>query len=354
MNTSVHVRRSPSRLLLVALLVVAMLPLSGLFGIETAAAAYQPRYSTITTGALTFTGNTLGLSKAANINAPGTSHGIGTFISTNPALRDGTYPFNNTTGTTANWALDSSAATLIMPPGSTVRYAELIWSGSYSYGGEDVSAALNNSISLIAPGGQTFIVAPDPVTAQTLGTKDGAGRCTTDPDIPPAGLVVKPCFYVRSANVTAQVQAGGAGAYATGGIPATQGDSENFKNNAGWTLAVAYENSALPARNLTLFVGAEVINSDPLTQTPVTVSGFCTPPAPALLSGRLLLSATEGDASIPGDRMQFGRDVASLVDIFGPNNQPTNFFASQINNNAGTLDTSGTFGTRNTPGTPNG
>jgi uncharacterized repeat protein (TIGR01451 family) len=345
MNTSVHVRRSPSRLLLIALLVATMLPLSGLFNIQTAAAAYQLRYSTITTGALTFTGNTLGLSKAANINAPGTSHGIGTFISTNPALRDGTYPFNATTGTTANWALDSSAATLTMPPGSTVRYAELIWSGSYSYGGEDVSAALNNSISFIAPGGQTFIVAPDAATAQTLGTRDGAGRCTTDPDVPPAGFVVTPCFYIRSANVTAQVQAGGAGAYTTGGIPATQGDSENFKNNAGWTLAVAYENSALPARNLTLFVGAEVTNAT--TSTPVTISGFCTPPAPALLSGRLLLSATEGDAPIPGDQMQFGSTAATLTPISGPNRPVNNFFSSQINNDAGAIDTTGSFGTRN-------
>src|SRR5215218_850466 len=128
MTTSVRARRSPSRLLL-ALLVAAMLPLTGLFNIQTAAAQYQLRYSTITTGALTFTVNTLGLSKAANTNAPGTSTGIGTFITTNTTLRDGTYPF----GTTANWALDSSAANLAMPAGSTVRYAELIWSGSYSY-----------------------------------------------------------------------------------------------------------------------------------------------------------------------------------------------------------------------------
>ena len=199
MNTSVPVRRSPSRLLLIALLIAAMLPLSGLFSVQTAAASYQLRYSAITTGALTFTGNTLGLSKATNINAPGTSTGIGTFISTNTALRDGTsYPF----GTTANWALDSSAANLTMPAGSTVRYAELIWSGSYSYAGEDVFAALNNSVSLTTPGGQTFIVAPDPATAQTLGTRDGTGNCTTDPNNPPAGFVVTPCFYVRSANVT--------------------------------------------------------------------------------------------------------------------------------------------------------
>jgi len=327
--------------LLIALLVAAMLPLSGLFSVQTAAAAYQLRFNTITTGALTFTGNTLGLSKAVNANAPGLSHGIGTFISTNTAVRDGTYPF----GTTANWALDSSTATLNIPAGSTVRYAELIWSGSYSYGGEDVSAALNNSVSFTTPGGQTFILAPDAATAQTLGTRDGAGRCTTDPDIaPPVGTPVTPCFYVRSANVTAQVQAGGTGAYAAGGIPATQADAENFKNNAGWTLAVAYENSALPARNLTLFVGAEVTNAS--TSTPITISGFCTPPA-GPVSGRLLLSTTEGDSNITGDQMQFGPNVAALVPISGPRNLLNNFFASQINNDAGTIDTAGTFGTLN-------
>jgi uncharacterized repeat protein (TIGR01451 family) len=354
MNASARVRRSPRHLLLVALLVAAMLPLSGLFNVQTAAAAYQLRYTTITNGALTFTGNTLGLSKTAGANTPGTSHGIGTFISTNTLLRDGTYPF----GTTADWRLDSSAATLNMPAGSTVRYAELIWSGSYSYGGEDVFAVLDTPVSFRTPGGQSFVVAPDPATAQTLGTRDGAGRCTTDPDgTPPA--VVMPCFYVRSANVTAQVQAGGAGIYTTGAVPATQANAENTRNNAGWTLAVAYENPTLPARNLTLFVGAEVTNAT--TSTPVTVSGFCTPPT-GPVSGHLLLSASEGDSSIVGDQMQFGPDIAALpgpgltnqYTLSGPNNAPLNFFASQINNDNGTIDTSGTFGTRNAPGTPNG
>src|SRR3954452_6653407 len=108
MNASVHVRRSPCRLVLIVLLVTAMLPLSGLFNIQIAAAAYQKRYSTITTGALTFTGNTLGLSKRAGANRPGTVDGIGTFITTNTGLTDGTFYPN---GTTASWALDSSAAT---------------------------------------------------------------------------------------------------------------------------------------------------------------------------------------------------------------------------------------------------
>jgi uncharacterized repeat protein (TIGR01451 family) len=360
MKTSVPVRRSPSRLLLIALLVAAMLPISGLFNIQTAAAAYQRRYTTITNGALTFTGNTLGLSKQTGVNAPGTVDGIGTFISANPALRETTFPLelNGRGGTTGTWTLNGSAANLNLPPGSSVLYAELIWSGSYSYGGEDVSAFLNNSVSLTTPGGITFQVTPDASTAATLGTKGPNGTCTSDTDIPPPNP--EPCFYVRSANVTTQVQGAGAGSYTLGGVPGTQADTpggsfQETRNNAGWTLAVAYQNSSLPARNLTLFVGAEVTNSSRTTDAPI--SGFCTPITGAH-AGRLLVSASEGDSARTGDRMHFAPDIASLPPLVppgqfnqytlsGPNNPIANFFASQINGDTGVRDTSGTFGTRN-------
>src|SRR4051812_20599106 len=104
MSTSVQVRRPIGRLLLSVMLVVTMLPLSGLFGVDTALAEYKTRFTTTTNGALTFTGNTLGLSKTANANTPGRADGIGTFITTNLQLRDGTYPL----GTTADWRLNGS------------------------------------------------------------------------------------------------------------------------------------------------------------------------------------------------------------------------------------------------------
>ena len=59
------------------------------------------------------------------------------------------------------FTLNGSAVNLNLPPGSAVLYAELIWSGSYSYGGEDVSAFLNNSVTFTTPGGTTFTVAPE-------------------------------------------------------------------------------------------------------------------------------------------------------------------------------------------------
>src|SRR5215211_6764588 len=148
MNTSVQARRPAARLILRLLLIVAMLPVSGLLMIKPAHAAYVNRLSTIANGAITFTGNTLGLSKNPTTNAPGTSDAIGAFISTNTALRDGTYPF----GTTADWHQNSSAANLTIPAGSTVIKAELIWSGSYSYGGENVLAAIDTPVSFTTPG----------------------------------------------------------------------------------------------------------------------------------------------------------------------------------------------------------
>lgn len=342
MKTSVHVRRRRARLLVSLLLVMAMFPVSGLLAINPAQAAYVNRLSTIVNGAITFTGNTLGLSKSPNtaLNGPGNNDSIGAFITTNTALRDGTlYPF----GTTADWHQNSSAANLNMPAGSSVIYAELIWSGSYSYGAENVQPALDTPVTLTTPRGVSQ-VAPDPATANISGTPNGAGDCTSDPIVLPPGFATNPCVYVRSANVTAQVRDGGAGAYIVGGVPGTQGTSDLYHNNAGWTLAVAYSNPSLPARNLTLFVGQAVTNA----QNPSTfgVAGFCTPPNGAL-SGRLMVSATEGDANRVGDQMRFGPTATTLVSLSGPNNPVNNFFASQINGNTGALDTSGTFGTRN-------
>ena len=295
--------------------------------VQPASAAYVNRFSATTNGAVTFTGNTLGLNKAAGQNNPGTSGSIGAFISANTLQQVGSYPAG---GTTLQWAQNGSSAQLVIPGGSTVLYAELIWSGSYSYGGQDVSASLGTSVGFSTPAGAGS-VAPSGVTSQTLGSGSG-GTCTTGP-----------CFYVRSQNVTAQVAAGGAGTYTVSGVPATVGASEDNSNTAGWTLAVVYGNATLPARNLTVFVGAETAGS-----AAASVTGFCTP-GTGPRAGRLMVSALEGDSGITGDQMKFGPTAGSLMALSGSNNQVGNFFASQINKDNGTLDTSGSFGTYNQP-----
>lgn len=254
---------------------------------------------------------------------PGTQDSIGAFTTVNTALKFGTYP----SGTTNLYTSNSSSAILTLPAGSTVLYAELIWGGSYINGNVNLSSVINNPITFITPAG-TFSIANDTATRNEFDLGGDAFG------------------YVRTANVTTQVQQGMAGTYTTGGVPGTiviNGDPT--ANHAGWTLAVIYQNTNLPFRNMSLRVGAVLVQS---TSPPVntTITGFATP-VTGVLGGRALFSGQEGDANRTGDQALFGPTAATLVALSGANNFANNFFASQINNDAGQLNTTGTFGSLN-------
>ena len=286
------------------------------------------RYSDVKKGGIVFTGNTLGLSKASNQNAPGTEGSIGAFTSLNTALQVGTFPAS----TTLDYTQNGSRAVLNLPAGSTVLYAELIWGGLFRSSVNNISAVTNNSVTFTTPLG-TFTVAPDPATAQNF-------------NIPADNITVG--FYVRSANVTALVQPALGGTYSVQGVPALIEALDNRTadtNHAGWTLAIVYENPALPLRNMTLWSGGAVVSPN-TGSTTITVTNFLTPEV-LPITGKIFVSAQEGDAVLTGDSMLFGQSIPTLQQLSGPNNPQNNFFASQINNENGVLDTSGTFGTRN-------
>lgn len=75
------------------------------------------RYSGVKKGGIVFTGNTLGLSKAANATAPGTEGSIGAFISTDLTLQAGAFP----AGTTLDYTKNSSRAVLSLPDGDKLE-----------------------------------------------------------------------------------------------------------------------------------------------------------------------------------------------------------------------------------------
>ena len=292
-----------------------------------ALAGYVTRFSTTDTGAITFTGNTLGLNKTSGQNNPGTAGSIGAFITTTyPSSKVNKYP----SGTTLVWSEDSSSAQLNMPAGSTVLYAELIWGGSYKSLDnnnnitEDVSGSIGSSITMTTPSG-SYSVAPDPATEKTCGDSTHY-------------------FYVNSANVTAYVQSAGAGTYTVGGVPAAINKSDDHNNCAGWTLAVVYRNTTLPMRSLSAFVGCE-FTSPTGGSTASAIAGFYVSNS-GTLKGRLMVSALEGDYGLTGDQMLFG-PVGAMQAVSGPNNPASNFFRSMINGDSGNLDTSGTFGSSN-------
>lgn len=289
---------------------------------------FVKRYSDVKKGGIIFCGNTLGLSKAANQNAPGLLGSIGAFTSLNNALQVGTFPV----GTTLNYLQNGSNAILTLPAGSTVLYAELVWGGLFRSETNNISNIINNNVTFNTPL-STFSVAPDAATSQVF-------NITVDETT--IG------FYVKSAIVTAMVASAMNGTYSVQGVPAlieAIDDSTADTNHAGWTLAVAYENANEKLRNLTIWVGGAVVSPN-TGSTTITVSDFLTP-ATLPISGKIFVSAQEGDAVLEGDQMLFGESVATLQPLSGPNNPEDNFFASQINNQNGTIDTSGTFGTRN-------
>ena len=290
--------------------------------------AFLQRYSEIRTGGITFIGNTLGLSKQSNTNNAGTQGSIGAFISLDNSLQVNNFP----NGTTLNYLQNGSSATLDIPAGSTILYAELVWGGLYMSSNNNISNLLDNNITLATPSG-THSIAPDPTTAQNF-------------VIPVQGNTVG--FYTRSSNVTSLVQSGMNGIYSTSQVPAlieAIDNRTNDTNHAGWTLAVIFSNPTLPFRDLTLWVGGAVV-SPLIGVTNITLTGFRTPQT-GTPTGKLFVSGQEGDAVLVGDQMFFGEGPETLVNLSGPNNPANNFFCSQINDENGILDTIGTFGNRN-------
>jgi MYXO-CTERM domain-containing protein/uncharacterized repeat protein (TIGR01451 family) len=297
------------------------------------AAAQQLRFKTTTPGGIASTGNTLGLAKQRDANGPGTEHSIGTFITVDGAAAD-TDPLNPTnpwpTGTTWDWTQNSSTGNLQLPAGATVLYAELVWSGSYNYSPENVTSQIDTPITLIADGA-SVVVAPDDASAQTLAEQSYTGFLVN--------------YYLRSADVTAFVEAHGATGYTVSGVPATQGTITNSLSAAGWSLVVAYRHDSQKIRNLTIFVGGSFVDED--AQQDYTVTGFCAPPH-GEVEGKVIVSAVEGDANLTGEDLAIGEsDSGTFVSLEGPNNPANNFFCSQINDGFGEVDTTGSFGNAN-------
>jgi len=283
---------------------------------------------------LLHTGNSLSLSGQTSANGPGATASGHTLISLDSNSVDDV-PANAGNpwfaGTTASYLLDGSAAVLHVPAQSNILHAELIWGGSYNYGGENLTADLDQAVTFSTPAGGSAAISPDAAWSHTL-NQLAAGGYTVN-------------YYVRAADVTALVALAGEGSYKVSGVPVTQIETINSLNGGGWALVVVAENAQQPCRSVSLqFVGKWIDENSSAT---VTFADLSTPAA-GTIHGRAVAGALAGDASQNGDGLsilQPGPDT--YLRLSGPNNPENNFFASQINDGAGLLDTSGTFGTRN-------
>lgn len=315
-------------------------------------------------GAMTFIGNTLGLSKDSCVNLPGVNDSIGAFTTTNDSIAVPGWPtipsnaIGGPAGTTLDWHQNSSLAVLNLPANSTILYAELIWSGSYGYFCSDPSEGTAfgvdpNCVLTPANGPITFITA-DGQSHQII--SDPATRLISQNEADDVQDFYCGGNYLRSANVTALFSAPSLtnpnGNYIVGGIPATVSPFDETHNAAGWTLAIVYQDNSNPnINNMSLFVSNQQAQRPPPDEQfpPAEVTGFCAAPSSTIgQTARVLISAIETDANKSGDNFNFGPTALTMVPLTGPNNPLNNFFSSQINDDNGNLiNTTGTFCTRN-------
>lgn len=147
-------------------------------------------------------------------------------------------------------------------------------------------------------------------------------------------------IYTRAANVTSILQGlsnRATGDYFVERIPTANPPAQG--TGVGWALVVVYRDNLYPVRNVSLYTGLLIST---LGET-ATISNFITP-AVSPVTARVFTMAINGDTDATGDRFNLNGTGLS-----GPNNLINNFFASQVNNYLGNLDTVGSFGDRNMP-----
>lgn len=200
---------------------------------------------------------------------------------------------------------NSTSADLVMPAGSTVLYAKLIWGGRRANGNnvQTVSLAQAAAVKFRTPGATSY-------TALT-GAVDNPNLTTTTDYSP----------YVSQIDVTNQVRAAGNGTYWIADMAAATG-ADRY---AGWALAVAYRNPAAPLRDLRIYRGFANVNGTGAAATAtVNISGFLTP-AVGVVNSAVGVVAWEGDRGLVGDAMEF--NGTALSDATRP---ASNFFDSSV------------------------
>lgn len=192
---------------------------------------------------------------------------------------------------------NSSSANLSLPSGSTVQWAGLYWAGHRPNNNTTYPTI---KLKTPASGGYINLTAPN-----------------CDLNLPPNQGDAYLCY----ADVTGYVRTGGSGWYTAADIVVSLSKQSGNDPHAGWGLIVAFENEAMPLRNLTVYDGFYYIgnNSRPLA----TLTGFTTP-----LNGPVGTTvgflAGNGRAGSSGDGL-----LLSDTALSDPQRGANNFFVSR-------------------------
>lgn len=271
------------RLLTPSLAVTAALIASVVAATDVAAQvirAFAPRVSVNQAGDITLIGNTI-MTCSGGGSCTNGRNGTGNSLNNN----DHTMVYVDTDGDASTFS--SSSATLTLPAGASVSWAGLYWGG-------DSNNALRSQVR--------------------FGTPAAAYATLTATQLDVSGS-----DYQGFIDVTARVQAGGAGVYRMANVRST---NNSANRHGGWALIVVYSDAAQPMRNLIVFDGYASVA--PGASVSFGVSGFVTPPA-GIVRTRLGAVSYEGDLGYTGDAMRL--NATALTNARNP---ATNFFNSSI------------------------
>jgi uncharacterized repeat protein (TIGR01451 family) len=279
-----------------------------------------------TTGDIVFVSNTVMSCATSATSPPCAAVRAGTF--TAPATATSLANNNNymtnidvdTNGTTFN----SSSSNLTIPAGGSVLFAGLYW-GAKTTAGTTVGGVVGVAAPTPADKNKVLFATPTSAGAYTTLTSNTTGTAASV-DLDP-GVVSS--AYGGYADVTATVQAAGAGTYTVANIQtATGGD-----RYGGWTIVVILKDPAQPMRQLTVFDGLEYVTSPATSPTVISISGFQAPPV-GPVQAKLGVVAFEGDLGNTGDALTL--NSTALTDGTSPVND---FFNSTIANSGTAVGT---------------
>ncbi len=216
---------------------------------------------------------------------------------------------------------NSSAADLQLTAGAQIAYARLYWGGRSQTTTDTPGLPAGNRFSPnISQRGQILLKAPSGAY-QTI-TASAADIGDTPDNTTATGIV-----YGASADVTSLVAAAGGGTYAAANLQAAEG-LDGLGAFGGWSLVVAYRDTALPLRNISVFDGfLEQQNGAP--DTTINLSGFKTP-VTGPVNVQLGQIAYDGDNAITGDSLSVKTTNGPLTVLSDALHPPNNFFNSTI------------------------
>ncbi|MFI1885715.1 DUF3344 domain-containing protein [Streptomyces jumonjinensis] len=199
---------------------------------------------------------------------------------------------------------NSSRAEIALPGNSTVTYARLYWGGNLR-AGEQKPPEDNGRVLIAEQGGQYQQVLADTAIAH----RDADGMDA----------------FQASADITPLVRRAGSGLYTVAQINVAMGNSK-AGTWGGWTLVVAYENSAEPLRQLSVWDGFEALDTSRTTHE-ITLPGLR---IPARATGSAGIVSYDGDRGHQGDSVSVRTDTGEAFALRDAANPATDLMNSTI------------------------